>query len=171
MPALNPYEMSGGLHPHSVIPPNGPSSAEATDPSRDKSQQKAPPSAPNAPPSSRHPRTSHNLRRSAKQGNRFPVKPNSPPHNSTSNEQVPLQQLNLNSPSQPELSQNAEDPPIRTSSMRPPEQPSPVTAHRPTQKEFDEFSKKVCARVWKTNLGKLFDKVVQAVPSPSPLPI
>lgn len=121
MPAADPCEMSGGLHPYSVIPPKGPSSAKSADAtylSRDKSQQNASPSAPNAPPS------------------------------------------------QPQPPQNAEDPPIRTSSMRPPEQPSPVTAHRPTQKEFDEFSKRVCARVWKTNLSKLFDKVVQAVHLP-----
>lgn len=53
------------------------------------------------------------------------------------------------------------EPPMRATSVRPADDPSP-TGRRMTDQEADALCKKLCSRIWDENMGKFYDKVVEA---------
>lgn len=67
------------------------------------------------------------------------------------------------SPPNPTPQQNlgSAEPPMRITSVRPPDDPTP-TGRRMTDQEADTVCKKLCSRIWNENMGKFYDKVVEA---------
>jgi hypothetical protein len=49
---------------------------------------------------------------------------------------------------------------VRFTSLRPPD--DAPTGHRMTEQEADALCKKLCSRIWNENMGRMYDKVVEA---------